>query len=145
MATKIFRLLKAAVCVVLIAQLAGCGTIMYPQRRGQHGGKIDAGVAVLDGVGLLLFVLPGIIAFAIDFGTGAIYLPGTAKSSSGLKNIKVLTFDPRHSTDESLENIIKKETGYDIKFSRADMQVTRLRSTDNVKATLAKISQLVKA
>ena len=46
---------------VLIVQLAGCGTILYPERKGQKSGRIDAGVAVLDGIGLLLFIIPGVI------------------------------------------------------------------------------------
>ncbi len=32
-------------------------------------------LVVLDGLGLLLFVIPGVAAFAVDFSTGAIYLP----------------------------------------------------------------------
>jgi hypothetical protein len=32
-------------------------------------------MVALDGVGLLFFFVPGIIAFAVDFMTGAIYLP----------------------------------------------------------------------
>jgi hypothetical protein len=54
---------------------SGCGTIIYPERRGQKGGKLDAGVVLLDGLGLLLFFVPGVIAFIVDFCTGAIYLP----------------------------------------------------------------------
>jgi len=55
--------------------LSGCGTILYPERRGQRAGTLDCGVILLDGLGLLLFFVPGIIAFAVDFATGAIYLP----------------------------------------------------------------------
>lgn len=129
------RLFKGVLCAVLIVQLAGCGTIMYPERRGQRGGKIDAGVAVLDGVGLLLFILPGLIAFAVDFSTGAIYLPGTSRSSADQKNIKVISFDPRHTTREGIEEIIKKETGYDVKLNQAT--ISRLKSTGEVLRNLA--------
>ena len=55
-------LLKAAVSVTLILHLTACGTLLYPERKGQTGGRIDAGVAALNGVGLLLFVIPGLIA-----------------------------------------------------------------------------------
>jgi hypothetical protein len=49
---------------------------MYPERRGQpHNYHIDWRVAALDGVGLILFFVPGVVAFAVDFYTGAIYLP----------------------------------------------------------------------
>jgi len=74
------RLVNASrifICTVLIVQLMGCGTILYPERKGQKSGKIDTGVAILDGVGVLFFIIPGIIAFAVDFYNGTIYLPGT--------------------------------------------------------------------
>jgi len=49
-----------AFCLVLAltAQLA-CGTILYPERRGQKSGRIDPAVAIMDGIGLLLFLIPG--------------------------------------------------------------------------------------
>src|SRR3954470_15896810 len=56
--------------------VAGCGMILHPERRNQPpGGNMDWGVFALDSVGLLLFFIPGVIAFAVDFSTGAIYLP----------------------------------------------------------------------
>lgn len=138
MVSRILRLLKVFTCVVLIAQMIGCGTLMYPNRRGQREGRIDPGVAVLDGVGLLLFILPGVIAFAIDFGSGAIYLPGTSRSSLDLKHVRVVKFDPKRYSNESLEKIIKKETGLGVKLNQANMQVIRLKSIDDVRVNLAK-------
>jgi len=59
-----------------VSSLAGCGTIMHPERRHQpRSHQIDWKVAALDGLGLLLFFVPGVIAFVVDFYTGAIYLP----------------------------------------------------------------------
>ena len=56
--------------------LSACGTLLHPERVGQpRCGRLDPAIAALDGVGLLLFVIPGLIAFAVDFYTGAIYLP----------------------------------------------------------------------
>jgi len=54
---------------------AGCGLLLYPERRGQRGGRLDWGIVLLDGLGLLLFFVPGVIAFVVDFATGTIYLP----------------------------------------------------------------------
>ena len=49
---------------------------MYPERRRMpHSNQIDWRVAAFDGLGLLLFFVPGVIAFVVDFYTGAIYLP----------------------------------------------------------------------
>lgn len=72
---KTHRILSGVLAASLLAQLTGCGTLFYPERRGQLNGQIDPAVAVLDAVGILFYVIPGLIAFAIDFGTGAIYLP----------------------------------------------------------------------
>lgn len=69
------RILAALLASSLLAQLAGCGTLFYPERRGQLNGQIDPAVATLNAVGILFYVVPGLIAFAIDFATGAIYLP----------------------------------------------------------------------
>src|SRR5262245_1704793 len=37
--------------------LASCGTVLYPERRGQPAGRLDVGVVALDGIGLLLFLV----------------------------------------------------------------------------------------
>jgi hypothetical protein len=137
MNATVARVLQAVTCVVLIVQLSGCGTLMYPERRGQRGGKIDAGVAVLDGVGLLLFIVPGVIAFAIDFSNGTIYLPGTSRSSLDLKHSILVRFDARQSTPEDLERIINQETGYPMKFGQRDMQVSRVSSAEDVQVNFA--------
>jgi hypothetical protein len=72
------KALYLVVGVALVVQLTGCGWLLHPERRGQTSGRIDAGIAILDGVGLLLFLVPGVVAYAVDFVTGTIYLPGTA-------------------------------------------------------------------
>jgi len=54
---------------------AGCGYLIYPERQGLRGDRVDGTVVVLDAIGLLFFVLPGVVAFAVDFSTGCIYLP----------------------------------------------------------------------
>ncbi len=88
MLKKLTKTLYVLVCVVSIIQLAGCGTLMYPERKGQRGGRIDMGIAVLDGIGLLVLLVPGIIAYVVDFYNGTIYLPDTAKGSPVLQDIK---------------------------------------------------------
>ncbi|HYW03554.1 MAG TPA: hypothetical protein VFA86_06380 [Gammaproteobacteria bacterium] len=108
------RLTQAAVGVVslvTVAQLAGCGTILYPSRRGQTGGEIDPGIAILDGVGLLFFIVPGLIAYGVDFTTGAIYKPGTQslagknRADLDLKRVRLSQLPPAKA--QLLEDIIK--------------------------------------
>ena len=69
------RVIGGVVVATLLTQLTACGSIFFPDRRGQIDGKIDPVVVVLDGIGLLIYVIPGLIAFGVDFATGAIYLP----------------------------------------------------------------------
>ena len=72
---------RGIVAALLVTQVTACGTLLYPERRGQTNGQIDVGVAALDAIGLLLFFVPGVVAFGVDFITGAIYLPGGGMAS----------------------------------------------------------------
>ena len=64
--------------------LAGCGTLLHPERQQQpHSGRLDPNILILDGIGLLFFVVPGLVAFGIDFYTGAIYLPDDVERGEG--------------------------------------------------------------
>lgn len=72
-------LLPVASAGLLLPPLAGCGSIMFPERIGQPRiGPLDWKVVALDGLGLLLFFVPGVIAFAVDFYNGTIFLPSYA-------------------------------------------------------------------
>lgn len=72
---RLKALASVLLTLTLTSQLAACGTIFYPERRGQISGDIDPGVAILNGIGLLFYIIPGVVAFAVDFATGAIYFP----------------------------------------------------------------------
>lgn len=69
------RIGKTLLVAWIVVSLTACGTILYPERKGQIQGRIDPAVLALNGVGLLFYLIPGVIAFAVDFSTGAIYLP----------------------------------------------------------------------
>jgi hypothetical protein len=140
MVKKIEKTLYVLVCAVLIFQLAGCGTLMYPERKGQRDGRIDAGVAVLDGIGLLFFIIPGVIAYAVDFSNGTIYLPGgTRRGSLDLKDLKQVKFDPKHYTNATVEKIIKEETGYVVNLNQDNLIVSKLKSTDEMMTRFAEV------
>jgi hypothetical protein len=138
MSKKVGRIICVLICAVFIFQLVGCGTIMYPERKGQKSGRIDVGVAVLDGIGLLFFLIPGVIAYAVDFSTGTIYLPGTSQSSLEMNNFKEVKFDPRNSSMASIEEIIKNETGYDVNQYQSRMQIVKLESSEDMLAHFEK-------
>lgn len=67
----------ASVCLGPAAcGLTGCGTLLHNDRVGQpHTHQIDWKIAALDGLGMLFFFVPGVVAFVVDFYTGAIYVP----------------------------------------------------------------------
>ena len=69
------KLLTLFISTGLILNLTACGTILHPERKGQTSGRLDAGVVLLDALGLLFFFVPGVIAIAVDFSNGTIYLP----------------------------------------------------------------------
>jgi len=104
------QFLGASFAAACSTALSGCGLIMYPERRGQsHNGRIDWKVAALDGLGLCCFFVPGVIAFAVDFATGAIYLPSEqygADNSSEPPEL-VTVHAPNESLDqEDIERIV---------------------------------------
>ncbi|MDA8164438.1 MAG: hypothetical protein M0017_05340 [Desulfobacteraceae bacterium] len=103
-----------------LAGTLSCGTLIYPERRGQRKGDIDPAVAILDGVGLLVFIIPGLIAYAIDFSTGAIYLPHGRHHSEMEGDVKVVRAASRAWSD--IAAAIEKETG-----RRPDLADPRLR------------------
>lgn len=136
------RLINAGysfISAVLIVQFTGCGTILYPERKGQKSGRIDAGVAVLDGIGLLLFIVPGVIAFAVDFNNGTIYLPGTRTSALHRNGIKQIKFDPARTSRTNIERIVQEQTGTAVIFDQPDMRITKLKSSDDIVAQFVKV------
>jgi hypothetical protein len=73
------RALSLTLCAAIGLPLVGCGTILYPERRGQSGGRVDTGVAVMDGLWLLCFIIPGVVFYIVDFSNGAIYESGSRR------------------------------------------------------------------
>jgi hypothetical protein len=63
-----------------------CGYILYPERKGRDGGRIDLGVLIIDLLWLLPGLVPGIICLAVDFSTGCIYEGGASASNDPSQN-----------------------------------------------------------
>lgn len=124
------KLVYTTVLATLLINLSACGTILYPERKGQRAGRIDVGVAVLDGIGLLFFLVPGVIAYAVDFATGTIYLPGgrhAALDNPLDKNdMLVLHVGKENLSRENIERVIYAQTGKDLNAANADVEVYKL-------------------
>ncbi len=126
--------LKGFLIFFLIIQMSACGILLYPERQGQKRGTIDAGVAVLDAVGLLFFIVPGVIAFAVDFATGAIYLPpGQSKTKlfAG-KFTPVVQLDLKDLNAVNIEAVIAGHTGYRISLKNPNLEVSNLSNQGEI-------------
>ncbi|MEX0885551.1 MAG: hypothetical protein WD009_03845 [Phycisphaeraceae bacterium] len=124
---------KRATCVMLSGVLlmqTACGTLLYPERRGQESGKIDPTVAILNGIGLLLFIVPGLIAFAVDFSTGAIYLPPGEAAGDDDDATRVIYMDPDEITPATLAAAIQEHTGKQVTLTERDIEVMRFGQGD---------------
>lgn len=124
------RWVSGLVLASVLAQLAGCGTIFWPERKGQPPGHLDPKVVALDALGLLLFFIPGVIAFAVDFNNGTIYLPpegyGNAESSKhGWTPVRTSSKSP---TSEEIERIVRQRTGKSVRLQPGRYRATKLDS-----------------
>ncbi|MET1078664.1 MAG: polyribonucleotide nucleotidyltransferase [Pseudomonas sp.] len=108
------RIIGGVLAIALFTQLSACGTLFFPDRRGQIEGRIDPLVAGLNAVGILFYVIPGLIAFGIDFATGAIYLPEGETYSVAPETLQpAIGADGRIDTAK-LRLIIEQQTGRDL-------------------------------
>jgi hypothetical protein len=129
---KLFKsnYLSLITALILCFFTFSCGTILHPERKGQVSGKIDPGIAVLNGIGLLFFLVPGVIAFAVDFSNGTIYLPNGNYSDSDYKNsitkmTKIKTQEIL--TPDKIEKIVEQHTGCKIDLASAEIQAQSIR------------------
>lgn len=107
--------------------------------KGQSAGKIDPGVAVLDGLGLLLFLIPGVIAFAVDFNNGTIYLPGGSASLDdelGEQQLVAISIGTDGLTEESIELALREQLGSEVDISAPEVRVIRLDILDSAETTV---------
>lgn len=141
---RVIRYLTLLLAVLFLLQVAGCGTIIYPERRGQRSGRIDVGIAVLDGLGLLLFIIPGVIAFAVDFSSGAIYLP-SAKSRAArvMENgdLAVINVSPNDLNIARLDEILLAYTGEEINLESNTVLVYEADDDKSIERQLKELAQ----
>jgi len=120
--------LKRMVVVSCVVSLTGCGTIFYPERKGQVSGEIDTVVAVANGVGLLFFLVPGVIAYAVDFSNGTIYLPGTHSAS-----LDVQRLEDANDT-QALETLLSEKAGQPVTLNSELVKMEEVESLDEALA-----------
>jgi hypothetical protein len=51
-------------------------------------------------IGLLFFIIPGVVAYAVDFSNGTIYLPPSHRSAVDLEDLRQVRFDAKAGAAE---------------------------------------------
>jgi hypothetical protein len=128
-----------------VSLVAGCGILLHPERRNQPtGGGLDWSIVALDAIGLLLFFIPGVIAFAVDFTTGAIYLPppgygdsGTPTNDEPLVEVQV---PPKELTPQRLEQVVSEHAGRNVRLVRGEFFTAPLTKLTDFWATREKLA-----
>lgn len=144
------RISTKLVTLVLVAVIAlvstSCGTLLYPERRGQPRGVIDPGVLLLDAVGLIFFVVPGLVAFAVDFSTGAIYYPpapyGGPVTQNGLKRSDLVRVEvPKDElTQDKIEQVVSQQTGKRVSLEPGKFRAAELSDLDEFDDQAARLA-----
>lgn len=133
------RTLRRALAVLcactLLLQLTACGTLLYPERHGLRGGRVDPAVLLFDGALLLLFIVPGVIAYGIDFHTGAVYLPPGGR-------VSVIDVDPRELDAARVDALVREHTGRDAGLADPRLEVRALAPGHDPRIALADLRRL---
>lgn len=130
------KILVISLAMAVILQATSCGYFMYPERRGQRSGRIDPGVAILDAVGLLFFIIPGVVAFAVDISNGTIYLPSGRRSSlkpSNQLEMLAIRIPPEKLNKDGIEAIVGEHIGKTVSLDSENVRIYRLDDMEQVR------------
>jgi hypothetical protein len=114
--------IAASLTIGLALFLSSCGTLLYPERRGQPAGRLDIGVVALDGVGLLVFLVPGVIAFVVGYAMAA------PSAGTELRQVRV---DPAELTPRRVEAVVQEQTGKTVSLQPGAYRAMRLQKLDD--------------
>ncbi len=142
MKPEFVRMLHIVVIIVLVTQLTACGYFLYPERRGQRPvGRVDPAIAILDALGLLFFIVPGVIAFVVDITNGTLYLPSGHRSSSSAGNgaITMIRVKPADLNTETIRKIVKEQTGVSIRPDLDKVKIYELDRSEDIEVRLVEV------
>ena len=130
-----FRTALSLLLAGSVVWATSCGTLIHPERIGQpRSGRLDFSIVLLDGLGLLLFFVPGVIAFVVDFATGAIFLPPSYGDASDPKQWRVVKIPKDQMTRDKIEEVVSREIGRPVDLDGEEVRVERLRTIDEAPA-----------
>ncbi|GAB6095450.1 hypothetical protein JCM14469_17020 [Desulfatiferula olefinivorans] len=132
---KILKTLAGLAVLTVLLQTVSCGFILYPERRGRTSGYIDPGVAILDAILFIPGILPGVVAFAVDFTTGCIYTSERRFSAEllngeqdpGLLDQAILQLDI-----PALEHVLSEKAGKPVMLDPAGIRVLRVNDRETI-------------
>ena len=120
--TRLRRVISCMILFFFVVGFVSCGYFLHPERRGQTEGEIDRDILLLDCALLLIGILPGVVALAVDFSTGAIYLPPKEKNSE----LYIVRFDKTKPLDEAmLASVLSQYLGKEVRYPYKFMRVVR--------------------
>ena len=126
--------LLSGINLVLTGSLTGCGTILYPERRGQPAGPLDWKIVGLNSIGLLFFFVPGVIAFAVDFINGTIYLPpheyGIDDPNSQDVELKSVSIPPDQISPDEVSLLVSQHSGRKVILLPGEYETQPIQSID---------------
>ena len=126
------KFIASIAAATLLSQTVSCGYLLYPERQNQGDtGKLDPVVVALDAIGLLFWLVPGLVAFVIDYNNDTIYLPNGIVSNQG--DGSTIHLAKEEMTKEGIEKAIATHTGktIDLDDTRAQKQVIKTEQIDN--------------
>lgn len=92
--------------------LSSCGTILKPYQINKvHSDRLDMSIVVLDALGLLFFIIPGVVAFTVDYINGTLYLASGKYSLTKIdanEIYKILSEEGYKVTLEDIQVIMKE-------------------------------------
>lgn len=119
--------------------------LMHPERRNQPpGGGIDWSVFALDTLGLLVFFIPGVIAFAVDFTTGAIYLPapgyGDDRTPGKEPRLVKVEVPRKELTQRRVEDVASEHAGREVRLVPGEYRSAPLAKLEEFWPTRARLA-----
>jgi len=122
---------------------AGCGTVMHPERRGQsRGGPIDWEVAAFDALGLVLFFVPGVICFAVDWYNGTLFLPshstGAIPSTKG--EFVAIQIGRENLTPTGIQTAIQQHRSVNVSLEPGTYETIELDRIEDFDQALAQLT-----
>ncbi len=119
--------------------------MMHPERRGQTGGQIDKEVAILDGIGIVLFIIPGLmrtplISPSAPFIRRRVPAAMMANGDGVDGGIRVVRVDPEQLSAQAVADIVYAQTGRLVRFDDPGLRVVDADDDIDGRAELVRLN-----